>query len=75
MNLDTACRSANFKVIDHSDGWIDVECCGEQVTHESWAGGIFGPQRVWCENCGGEVRQRSNPDEYGVERTAGLGWP
>lgn len=70
MTLREALHSAGFQVEPRSATETYAECCGEPVSWEAWAGGIFGPSRVWCDICGGEVRQRRNVDEYGVEQTA-----
>lgn len=42
-----------------------VEHCGEPVSAEASAGGIFGPDRVWCEECDASIA-RTDIGEYAV---------
>jgi putative hemolysin len=77
MTLREALLSAGFSVEvrepshPNIESELYAECCGQPVSSEAWAGGIFGPARVWCERCGGEVAQRTDHDAYGVEKTCG----
>ena len=59
--------SAGFITKPDGDGFR-VYCCGDEALHDSDCGGIFGPTRVYCPRCKGEVRRRE-VDRYGVEKS------
>lgn len=67
MNLKRALESAGFDVRPDGEG-LRAYCCGEEASHDADCGGIFGPTRVYCERCGGEIKRREI-DRYGVEQS------
>lgn len=70
MTLREALLSAGFTVEGREDDEMLVEHCQRPASWTACFGGIFGPDRVWCRECGAEVRQRRGGiDEYGVEVT------
>lgn len=67
MTLRGALESAGFKVEADGNG-LRAYCCGEEALHDADMGGIFGPTRVYCPHCDGEIRRRE-VDRYGIDKS------
>lgn len=47
-------------------GVLFAEHCGQPVSSSAPAGGILGFDRIWCRECGAEVGQGREIDDYVV---------